>query len=250
MAVVEQRLHVWPEDKMVEKNRKGMNLLDEVLERRMLLYVLAAGATLATASAAQAKVVFTPSHAVIKPSSGVNTFDIDLNNDGVVDFSLTNFYDNYSFTYILQANAKQPGDLIARGFPFGDAAALKRGNPIGSSAVFTKNGLMAYGLSGGRRGHFWGTSDRYLGVKFAINGEVHYGWIGFRKVNLRFIAVLGGWAYETVPNTPIRAGEEGGESDFEALLSGEPAVEPTSLELLAMGRVGIADRQRRIAGTV
>jgi len=40
---------------MVQINRKGASLLEEVLERRMLLYVLAAGAALASTSAHRRK---------------------------------------------------------------------------------------------------------------------------------------------------------------------------------------------------
>ena len=67
--------------------RQRPSLLDEVLERRMLLYVLAAGATLAGASgAAQAKVIFTPSNAQVSPR---HPLDIDLNNDGTTDFVIS-----------------------------------------------------------------------------------------------------------------------------------------------------------------
>jgi len=54
---------------MPGRNRNAMSLLDEVLERRMLLYVLAAGATLAGVPSAQAKVVFTPSSEDLSPLS-------------------------------------------------------------------------------------------------------------------------------------------------------------------------------------
>ena len=70
--------------------RQRPSLLDEVLERRMLLYVLAAGATLAGASgAAQAKVVFTPSNVVV---SSNNHLDIDMNNDGTSDFVISAYF--------------------------------------------------------------------------------------------------------------------------------------------------------------
>ena len=77
--------------------RQRPSLLDEVLERRMLLYVLAAGAVLAGASGmAQAKVVFTPSTAVLTNSDcwfhpAVSSLAIDLNNDGTIDFTLNDY---------------------------------------------------------------------------------------------------------------------------------------------------------------
>jgi hypothetical protein len=69
-----------------QAKRQRPSLLEEVLERRMLLYVLAAGATLAGASSAQAKAVFTRSDFVLSLPNG--HLAIDLNNDGTTDFIL------------------------------------------------------------------------------------------------------------------------------------------------------------------
>src|ERR1700683_475196 len=93
MAAYGQPRPFFPEDAMNARNaetkqakRRLPNLLDEVLERRMLLYVLAAGATLAGASSAQAKAVFTRSDFVLTLENG--HLAIDLNNDGTTDFTL------------------------------------------------------------------------------------------------------------------------------------------------------------------
>ena len=81
-----------------QSKRRSVSLLDEVLERRMLVYALAAGATLAGASAAQAKVVFTPNNTVLKEN---RILQIDLNNDGVTDVTLHNYFGLYSYTQYL-----------------------------------------------------------------------------------------------------------------------------------------------------
>jgi len=59
----------------------------------------------------------------------------------------------------------------------------------------------------------WGSwinvKNRYLGVKFKIEGEAHYGWARLSvKVQEPFTitATLTGYAYETIPNKPIIAG--------------------------------------------
>jgi hypothetical protein len=224
-----------------QAKRQGPSLLDEVLERRMLLYALAAGATLAGASAAQAKVVFTPSHAVLRKTRNEASIQIDLSNDGVYDFSITSFFIPYSSTYGVDALGKQPSDLIVTYPSGGLAKALKRGNSVGRGPHFMNFASMGSIPFGD--GYFPGTTDRFLGVKFRIDGQVHYGWIGFRSFTKNLTATFGGWAYETDPNTPIIAGDTGrGDSDSSALQAG-----PTSLELLAAGHVAIAERRRRIA---
>jgi hypothetical protein len=210
-------------------------LLDEVLERRMMLYVLAAGATLMGASTAQAKVIFTPSSAYVSED-----FSIDLDNDGNTDVVLSSrayyytsrFYGSFTFG---SAEAPVLGGLIP--------SALIRGQKIGSRDTFTHGLFLArnvYGPPLSGTGPFLQTSNRYLGVRFVINGQVHYGWIGFRYVYVG-VAKLGGWAYETEPNKPIRAGDRG-----DGASTTLRSAEPTSLQLLALGHTGIADRQRRI----
>lgn len=59
-------------------------------------------------------------------------------------------------------------------------------------------------------GQWRNVENRYLGVKFSIQGQTHYGWV---RLNVTLIspqtiqAVITGYAYETIPNTPIIAGK-------------------------------------------
>ena len=169
--------------------RQRPSLLDELLERRMLLYVLAAGATLAGAAGAQAKAVFTPSNAVV---SNNGSLEIDLNNDGTADFSIAGNGESaklnrapHSFWSSIGAGGATASDVMegsAGGWPL----ALRNGQKIGSNGAFIKGGEMALYAwwSTGRLsdGNFLNTTGRFLGVRFLISGQVHYGWIGFRYV--------------------------------------------------------------------
>jgi hypothetical protein len=253
--------------------RQVPSLLDEVLERRMLLYVLAAGATLAGPTATQAKIVFTPSSAAV--AYGVcNTsasLQIDLNNDGVNDFTLRGDTFCYSGNgiSIFKSSLNADGSAASNGIVginnnYGRLArGLRKGAGIGSTANFSDKGLMQLrnfaelpksapkgAPSNYSFGSFLDITNRYLGVRFQINGETHYGWIGFRSTS-EGNAQLAGWAYETAPNTPIHAGRKGeinSDSHSDSVALRAPGL--TSLELLATGHTGVAERQRRIAGTV
>jgi hypothetical protein len=56
-------------------------------------------------------------------------------------------------------------------------------------------------------GSWLGGKSAYLGLKFMIHGEVHFGWARLTvPKNLRSI-VLTGYAYETTPNKPLKAGQ-------------------------------------------
>lgn len=81
------------------------------------------------------------------------------------------------------------------------------------------------------------TPGSYLGFKFAISGEVHYGWARL-KVELNsegyFDVYLTGYAYESVANTPITAGQTSGSGEADA----QPAAAkrlPATLGLLSVG---------------
>jgi hypothetical protein len=221
---------------------------NEAFERRIWLYVLAAGAAAGCAPAAQAKVVFTPSNAVLHPGEHL---DIDLNNDGKNDFRLADKLEpSTSRGYISElwmygdgGNGvfdQRPANL--------NAVAFTKGSRIGGTAYFSDFGALVTELSSDTTGNFINTSRKFLGVRFLINGKVHYGWIGFRsvQVGLDLVATLAGWAYETQPNTPIVAGDlRGGTTDSEEAAM---TAAPRSLELLAAGNVALVDWRRRRTG--
>ena len=97
---------------------------------------------------------------------------------------------------------------------------------------------MVLETKGSYAGDWVDATDRYLGIKFIIDDQVHYGWIGFSRTRVvphqGFQARFSGWAYETEPNTPIRAGQRTGTADSPMALDSEDA---TSLELRAAGHV-------------
>jgi hypothetical protein len=242
-----------------QTKRQNPSLLNDVLEHRMLLYVLAAGATLAGASPAQAKVVFTPSNAILNLGykNTSTLLQIDLNNDGTIDFVLTDFFGGtsevVSSSKKLFVSGSEPSNKILASSRSGGyfAAALKRGTPIGSGGKFGLVEHMANrfkefsGGGSGSGGNFLNVTNRFLGVRFMINGRPHYGWIGFRSVAY-FEAKLAGWAYETEPNKAILAGAMG-EQDTESDSATMHSAERTTLELLAAGNVAIDDWRRRVA---
>jgi hypothetical protein len=254
------RFHPYPEDSMSVKNQERKagksqsgSLLDEVLERRLMLYALAAGTVVVCAPGAQAKVVFTPNNTVLRAD---NHIDVDLNNDGKTDFRLIAAKFGTENSYVLDQLGAigAPGNFVVdvggTSYKTGWALALTKDAQIGRNAQFRNRGLIMASFSGEYFGYFGNTTSRFVGVRFLINGETHYGWIGFRQVTLtkfrdNVTATLYGWAYETGVNIPIAAGDTG-----HAAGDGEDAkaVEPTSLELLAAGNVAMTDWRRRRAG--
>ena len=89
--------------------------------------------------------------------------------------------------------------------------------------------------SGGRSfssGKWKDVTNRYLGIKVLSNNKIHVGWARCRvklNSNGQIEAALTGYAYETIANKPILAGQERGKDE-------------TTLGRLAQGASGISDQ--------
>jgi hypothetical protein len=196
---------------------------------RMKLYSVAAVAAgvsaLALAQPAEGEVIVTRKMIPIPRSDYFvpppHPVYISLNNSGHVDFS---FY-LYSFAYHDQA-----WDLTVRPLGAGGgvqcdpknvdyASALVRGAKIGPSARFSSGAQIegevrrfSNSRSSGSSWRTWGdwgkTSNKYLGVKFRIAGQTHYGWVRLSVSSgiTGIEATIYAYAYETEPNKPITAG--------------------------------------------
>jgi hypothetical protein len=229
--------------------------ISDFLGRQLNTYAqvaCAAGVSvLALAAASEAEVVYTKTHQVTQIGDPLY---IDLNNDGIIDFQLrTNFYIGTSGTDVAlsawgyhNANNVVAGVRYSRsGYFLSAASALRAGARIGPKGNFSLDFPLMAEEHFDRVGNEYsdlgkwirkdnGVTDRYLGFKFLINGEVHYGWARV-SVNLDHqrqygdvSGTLTGYAYETIPDKAITAGQTTGSDVI--------TVESSSLGRLALGR--------------
>jgi hypothetical protein len=231
--------------------------LGKGLEQRLAAYAAAAGAAgvgmLALASPAQADIVYTPANIRIPQTSDGLGVKIDLNHDGINDFSFWIWsYADFGPYYIdlfLWAHNRANG---AEGGPQGFAARLESGVAIGSSQKFAQANQGFGGVpildmkvndTGAMTSFCFGPwvkpqNDRYVGVVFDVGGENHYGWVRLTTAGCvggkRLEAIITGYAYNTEPNQPIVAGDEGNSPDRAALRSGSG-----TLGQLALGSLGL-----------
>jgi hypothetical protein len=96
--------------------------------------------------------------------------------------------------------------------------------------------------------------DHYLGVSFKIGTETHYGWVRMSVSDPRapLKVLISGYAYETIADQQIRAGQTSGGAKPEdapqaRLRQSEPA--PASLGLLAAGCCGLQLWRREETGS-
>ncbi len=213
--------------------------LSDRLSKRLLAYAAVAGAgSLACAAGAEAEIVYTPTHADIH-----GNYYIDLNHDGINDFHIESSYlSGIGDLEVLPVIPINKVAAVHQGcLGFYGAAPLALGAVIGSGMKFENNAkCMAQMNSWQSIGPWVGVQDRYLGFKFYIDGEAHYGW-----ARLTFdsffcfgcIARIFGYAYETVPGKAIIAGDEGTPEEASAT--------PPMLGALALGAPGLSIWRRQ-----
>jgi hypothetical protein len=193
--------------------------LNEALNKRLAAYALCAGATglgLLTTMPAEASVVYTPAHVSLSPGT---TYDLDLDADGITDFHFRDVpFGIFGALLTVSSNSVLVG--LGR-----EPYALAAGAKISASRHFFSCSLCSYGNviealnSSSYFGYWHNVTNHYLGLKFTINGETHFGWarlsvrVGSRSISAR----LSGYAYETNPNKGIRAGQT---SDNESRANG------------------------------
>jgi hypothetical protein len=234
--------------------------LSKSLNRQLNMYTLAATmggvSALALAQPAEARIVYTPAHISIPLNGGL--VQIDLNKDGVNDFALSNYsyqthglgdlflkvVEDQSTNEIVDANSK--GRVCA--------AALPKGAKVGPKSRFHQDptkglymrfvGLGGSQSSGTRFGPWFGLNgQRYLGLKFVVNGKTHYGWARVKVMSGSVSTTVTGYAYETIPGKPIVAGQTKGPDDARAEESSAtpmPTSKPATLGALALGAPGLS----------
>jgi hypothetical protein len=232
------------------------NQRGSAIEKLVSAYAAAATAAgvslLALTPVAVAKIVYTPANVTIPVNGGLVPLDLDHN--GTPDFSFSNVRSSSgrSGGSILKAFGKASNAIWGRGQFWPDgvfASALRAGLTVGTNKSHFQKGsegwLMclnggagaAYSHSTTTYGQWLYAKRRYLGLKFMVNGQVHYGWARFSVMppapgNLGLVATLTGYAYETIPNKPIITGKTKGPDVI--------TLEPATLGRLAQGASGVS----------
>jgi len=248
------------------KSRRKTSLTSS-MERKLLGYAALAGASgvgiLALVQPSEAEIVYTPADQVLPPNG---TFSLDLNGDGITDFTFriasfgggraerlgvrgqTYSEASSAFLWIYPAKSNEVfGVGYVSALPAGVNVGKKQGKFLSFSRASMGGVAGVFGTDQNER-YFgpWAAAGgavlgRYVGFKFVIGGQVHYGWARFnvrirREFRGRIRAVLTGYAYETEANTPIETGNTSGP---EAV-----SVRPVTLGELALGAAGLAAWRR------
>jgi hypothetical protein len=248
--------------------------LSESIHRQLNMYTLAASAAgvslFALTQSAQAEIVYTPAHRVIGRNG---SYPLALNHK-MADFNIVNSNctrgsrcnsDTYAQLTVAEASFPWAGNAVlgTNGSQY-LAAALKPGARISGARRFIRGAVMVsqcrgicnFSHSGTRTVGPWrNVTNRYLGLKFKINGKFHYGWarlnVKVLKGQFKIIATLTGYAYETIAGKGIIAGQTKDTDDIPEVSDATltmPTPEPAMLGALALGAPGLSIWRRESVG--
>jgi hypothetical protein len=254
----------------MSRKRSGPRIkanLSEGSEHHLKSYSIAAAAAgvglLALAQPAEAEVLYARRIIPI----GSTPVSIDFNRNGAADFQFQrNSYSVYHEGAFVTASVRSPagGGVVGElgGGPRGDfyASALDRGTKIGPLVHFNSGGgavieraiqPFCFCSSGTIElfGNWFEVSNRYLGVKFLIDGDTHYGWVRLTVTSGEgiFTAQIDGYAYETIPDKPIVAAAPPEDPSAESKIQQTGlSMSPPSLGMLALGARGLALWRREV----
>ena len=192
-----------------------------MISKRIKKYVKTAAAILSSSSLANASVVYTD----VVPDVALNpndTFNIDINNDAIVDFDLSFSTSSggggFTSRLIKMEGLLSGNSMLVNGSNYVDALS----NSVSISTALTNwNGNRRIGFYSQyssyfssttstftfSRGGWSGLSNRYVGVKFDISGNIHYGWVRLSVGSSYNSVTIHDYAYESISGNTILTGD-------------------------------------------
>lgn len=191
------------------------------MKRWTLITVVCLASFLPLSAVAPAAIVFTDGSKVVYTSGGRPggswNQDMDFNRDGAMDFYFTYVLGNRA---IFSPFVNGENRILATKAPLPDlekwGTSLESGDMIGINTPRGEwwslddrinqydYGAYLYGAGGAVSSVPFG-EEFFLGVELHLEDGLHYGWIAL-EFRFAHLGEIRGWAYETEPGVPIRAG--------------------------------------------
>jgi hypothetical protein len=231
---------------------------NSILEKKLASYVTAATAAglalSAVAPEASARIVYTPTNI------GIST-PIDINGDGIPDFRFGFDAATHGSALVIHPLVAGNGVVCYAGskgcFEVVVGAVNQAVGPLKQFASNTASdsfgGNGVFMALGGQyqQTYFFGpwayANNRYVGVRFMIEGKIHYGWIRMSVGNwIKGQPItISGYAYETIPNKRILEGDTTGLVTEQSGAATETAEPPRATLGVLAGGAGALSIWRR-----
>lgn len=194
--------------------------MNKNLQRKLSAYAATTAGAVALAGSADAQIIYTD----VNPDAVVSDtvyYDLDMDGDAVVDFvfateGYTTSYGpvNLSMLYVPVAANAVLGSLYMGSYPL--PFVMNNGDSISSTNTSWNDGSVNGGLQYlsvltpyGGYGNWQGQTDKYVGVRFNIGSNTHYGWVRLSVSANADTIIIKDYAYNSQPNIGLLAGETG-----------------------------------------
>ncbi|MCU0433197.1 MAG: T9SS type A sorting domain-containing protein [Bacteroidia bacterium] len=194
--------------------------MDNTLTKKLKAYSITAG-SLTAAAAAHGQIVYTD----ILPDINITTpsnYNLDMDNDGLPEMQmlLYSYADSNSsvnaFYQLVFNNTATLGALYQSMVPF--PYALNSGDSISPSSTDWRDTSFASGYQylatvaslnsvTSAYGYWPGATDKYLGVRFSINNQLHYGWVRLSIDSAASLITIKDYAYRSASGIGLTAGQ-------------------------------------------
>jgi hypothetical protein len=196
--------------------------MNKDLQKRLGKYT-AAAAALVGATGANAQIVYTDVNPDFAHPGNEIGYGLDLNNDANFDFALFSADTTLAsgnrvrYTVVAPYGTAAASNAIAGEAPGGYdyALALNSGQMIDNTLNWiAATNTMAYNVNTANpyNENWNGVTDKYLGLKFVVAGNTHYGWARLDVLAIADIWTLKDYAFNASPNTGLTAGQMTGVS--------------------------------------
>jgi hypothetical protein len=195
--------------------------MNPTLQKKLNAYAATAGAIAAT-GALNAQIVYMD----INPDTIVHdstVFDLDFDNNGQPElrFETVNYMGTYAPVHM--ANVTVSGDtnnaiigsLYSSQYPL--PFAMNAGDSISGTNTNWRNANMNGGLQymaieygPYTFGNWLGANDKYLGVRFMIGNDTHYGWVRLSVTSDADSIIIKDFAYQAQPGVGLTADQSTG----------------------------------------
>lgn len=186
--------------------------------KKLASYSALSAAFLAVSDEANAQIVYNDIEDVAVELFG--TYDLDMDGDAVIDFHFrAGTLGSGSWTFGSMGGSATtlgvggPSNLIAgySGSFYYYASIIGEGDAIDGGLAFdipaSSFAVLASNFYGSLYGAFGDAGPNFLGVQYAVGGNVHYGWIRVDVTMEPLVINILDYAFEATPETSIDAGQ-------------------------------------------
>lgn len=184
---------------------------NSTLAKKLKAYSALAGVAAVTPFAAEAQVIYSNIEPdTILAGRGYNSFDLDLNSDGITDFSLTQYYSTsyshgqYHFFSGIFLTIINDNSGIATTAPGNDNISIFNN---GDTIDVNDNWYAASLYSVDFNAQWNGVKNKYIGARVKLNGQNYYGWIRVTVGSNGNSITIKDYAFNATPEAPIIAGD-------------------------------------------